>query len=465
MLTQQLQQTILGAIISDKQQWLAARKTALPLTDFIDKLTPSDRNFYTALSGKPSKFILECKKASPSKGLIRVDFNLDHIASVYQHYADAISVLTDEKYFQGDFSYISQVRSQVSQPVLCKDFIIDPYQVYLARYSQADAILLMLSVVDDDEYQTLAALAHSLNMGVLTEVSNEDELARAIALGARVIGINNRDLRDLSIDLNRTKVIAAQIPPGRIIISESGIYTNQQVRELALYANGFLVGSSLMSEDNIDMACRRLILGENKVCGLTQADDAVVVYQQGGCHGGLIFTPKSPRCITPAQAEQVMAAAPLAYVGVFLDQPVKEVAAIANQLKLHAVQLHGQEDDAYLTALRGALSDDIAIWKAHGINLQASTLNIPKSPLIDRLLLDCRVGGQSGGTGQAFDWTLLQDQDCSQMILAGGLHPANAQQAAALRCCGLDLNSGVESAPGIKDHSKIVAAFAALRDY
>ena len=465
MLTPQLQQTILGAIIADKQQWLAARKAAQPLANFNSALTPSDRNFYLALSGKPSKFILECKKASPSKGLIRADFNLDHIASVYQHYADAISVLTDEKYFQGDFSYISQVRSQVRQPVLCKDFIIDPYQIYLARYSQADAILLMLSVVDDDEYQTLAALAHSLNMGVLTEVSNEDELARAIDLGARVIGINNRDLRDLSIDLNRTKVIAAQVPAGRIIISESGIYTNQQVRELAPYANGFLVGSSLMSEENIDMACRRLILGENKVCGLTQADDAVVVYQQGACHGGLIFTPKSPRCITPAQAEQLMAAAPLAYVGVFLDQPVTEVAAIANQLNLHAVQLHGQEDERYLIALRAALSDNIAIWKAHSIDLQASALNLPNSPLIDRLLLDCRVGEQAGGTGQTFNWTLLQQQDCRQLLLAGGLTPANVQAAATLGCCGLDLNSGVEHAPGIKDQSKIITAFNALRDY
>ncbi len=129
---------------------------------------------------------LECKKASPSKGLIRGEFNLDEIANVYKHYASAVSVLTDEKYFQGKFDYLPQVRDVVSQPVLCKDFMISKYQVYLARYYQADAILLMLSVVNDETYRVLADLAHSLGMGVLTETSNEEEFERALALGAKL---------------------------------------------------------------------------------------------------------------------------------------------------------------------------------------------------------------------------------------------------------------------------------------
>ena len=462
MLTQELQQTILGNIVNDKVTWVAARKISHPLASFIADLTPTDRDFYAALSGKPTKFILECKKASPSKGLIRPEFDLELIAGVYKNYAAAVSVLTDEKYFQGDFDYITTVRNIVTQPVICKDFIIDEYQIYLARLYQADATLLMLSVLDDAEYIALAKVAHSLNMGVLTEVSNEAELVRAIALDAKVIGINNRDLRDLSIDLNRTKDIAPKIPSDRIIISESGIYNNQQVRDLANYANGFLVGSSLMSQDNVDLACRRLILGDNKVCGLTRPEDAKVVYEQGAIYGGLIFAPKSPRCVNVATAQQVIAAAPLAYVGVFVDEQATVVAQIANHLGLAAVQLHGSEDASYIAILKTLLNNDIQIWKAHGVSEQAPDLSLAK---VDRHLVDSKVAGQSGGTGQTFDWSLLTPEDCSQIMLAGGLTPDNVQDAAKLGCLGLDLNSGLESAPGIKDTNKIIAAFSALRHY
>lgn len=267
-------ETVLAKIVADKRVWVEERKRSQPLESFIGEVVPSDRSFYQALSGRPAKFILECKKASPSKGLIRDDFDLDYIAGVYGNHASAISVLTDEKYFQGNFDFLPQVRGQVTVPVLCKDFMVDPYQVYLARYYQADAILLMLSVLNDQDYKQLADLAHELDLGILTEVSNEEELERAIALEARVIGINNRNLRDMSIDLNRTKELASKIPEGTVVISESGIYTHQQIRELAQYANGFLIGSSLMEEQDLEMAARKVIYGENKVCGLTRPEDA-----------------------------------------------------------------------------------------------------------------------------------------------------------------------------------------------
>lgn len=204
------------------------------------------------------------QKASPSKGLIRDDFDPVAIAQVYQDYASAISVLTDEKYFQGDFAFLPQVSAAVHQPVLCKDFIISEYQIYLARYYQADAILLMLSVLDDSQYRQLSAVAHSLKLGVLTEVSNEEELQRAIQLEARVVGINNRDLRDLSIDLDRTRRLAPRLPEGVSVISESGIHRHAQIRELSRFADGFLIGSSLMSEPDLTLAVRRVILGKTK---------------------------------------------------------------------------------------------------------------------------------------------------------------------------------------------------------
>lgn len=461
---QSLQDTILGKIVDDKAQWIKERKQQQPLIAFKDQLSDSDRSFYDALQQDKSVFILECKKASPSKGLIREEFDLDLIAGTYKNYASAISVLTDEKYFQGDFEYISKVREQVSQPVLCKDFIIDPYQIYLARHYQADAILLMLSVLDDDAYQAYRDTAHSLNMGVLTEVSNEHELVRAIALDAKIIGINNRNLRDLSIDLNRTKELAVQIPADRVVISESGIYNHAQIKSLSKHANGFLVGSSIMSQHNIDRACRRLILGENKVCGLTHSRTAADVYQAGAVYGGLIFVEKSPRYVDLEQARLTMAGAPLQYVGVFQNEAPQVICETVKQLGLSAVQLHGDETPEYVDDLRALLPDACAIWKAYGISETLPDFNAFK---VDKHLLDTRVGSQSGGTGQVFDWSLLESSglDKNKIMLAGGLTPENAQQAALIGCAGLDFNSGVESTPGEKDKTKLEAAFAAITRY
>lgn len=451
---------VLAKIVADKRVWVEERKAAQPLDSFQSQLVASDRSFYQALSGDNTAFILECKKASPSKGLIRDDFDLEYIASVYNQHANAISVLTDEKYFQGNFDFLPQVRAIAKQPILCKDFMIDSYQVYLARHYQADAILLMLSVLSDDEYRELAQVAESLALGVLTEVSNEEELERAIALNAKVVGINNRNLRDLSIDLNRTKELAPKLPIGTIVISESGIYNHQQVRDLAKHANGFLIGSSLMGEENLELAARRVLLGENKVCGLTHPNDAAKAYQAGAVFGGLIFVEASKRYVDIEAARLTMSGAPLHYVGVFQNHSLKAVSTIANQLGLNAVQLHGDEDQAYVEQLAALLPKECAIWKAYGVNDEMPTLlDAP----VTRHLLDAKVGNQSGGTGSAFDWRLLGDE--RQIMLAGGISPDNAQQAANLGCLGLDLNSGVESAPGQKDQNKLHEAFAAIRHY
>lgn len=460
-------ETVLAKIVADKRVWVEERKAQQPLESFKQDLQPSDRDFYQALHTGKTEFILECKKASPSKGLIREDFDLDYIASVYANHASAISVLTDEKYFQGDFNFLPQVRKHVTQPVLCKDFMIDEYQVYLARHYQADAILLMLSVLNDQEYQHLANVARSLNLGILTEVSNEEELERAIALKAPVVGINNRNLRDLSITLERTKELAPRLSKDTVVISESGIHNHQQVKELSHFANGFLIGSSLMSEDNLEVAVRRVILGENKVCGLTHADDANLAYRSGSVYGGLIFAPKSKRRVSIEDARLIMSGAPLHYVGVFQNQPMDEVAQTANQLGLAAVQLHGTETQAQIAELRRLLPKSVKIWKAYGISDQLPTL---LEQHVDKHLLDSQVGNQSGGTGMSFDWDLLNKGNTStshrqSIMIAGGLSPDNIEEAAQLGCIGLDLNSGVESEPGKKDPQKLEAAFKALRNY
>ncbi|EKK7700921.1 bifunctional indole-3-glycerol-phosphate synthase TrpC/phosphoribosylanthranilate isomerase TrpF [Cronobacter sakazakii] len=451
-------ETVLAKIVADKALWVEARKAQQPLASFQNDVVPSTRRFYDALQGARTVFILECKKASPSKGVIRSDFDPARIAGVYTHHASAISVLTDEKYFQGSFDFLPIVSAVAHQPVLCKDFIIDPYQIYLARFYQADACLLMLSVLDDDQYRQLAAVAHSLGMGVLTEVSNEEELERALRLEAKVVGINNRDLRDLSIDLNRTRELAPRLGHGVTVISESGIHTYGQVRELSRFANGFLIGSALMEHDDLESAVRQVLLGENKVCGLTRPQDAQSAWQAGALYGGLIFVGSSPRAVSDEQARAVIDAAPLRYVGVFRDAPVEDVVAKANAFSLAAVQLHGDEDQTYISALRASLPETTAIWKAQSVSHALPPRNLQ---YVDRYVLD---NGQ-GGTGQRFDWSLLEGQTLDNVMLAGGLGADNCVQAAQLGCAGLDFNSGVESAPGIKDSDKLAAVFRTLRAY
>ena len=458
----QNQPTILQKIVQDKARWVEQKEQAFPLSQFQHQLTQSDRSFYQALakgSHDLPAYILECKKASPSKGLIRSDFDLDAIAQVYKHYASAISVLTDEQYFQGDFAYINQVRQQVEQPVLCKDFMISPYQVYLARFHQADAILLMLSVVDDDTYRELSELAHSLGMGVLTETSNEAEFERALALGAKIIGVNNRNLHDLSIDMNRIVHLVQKyqdrIPKETRLISESGIYNHKQVQQIKPFAHGFLIGSSLMGNPDLNNAVRAVVYGENKVCGLTRPQDVKAVYQYGALYGGLIFAEKSPRALSLRQAQELVVQAPLRFVGVFQDQAVGFVEKIAKQLELFAVQLHGSEDEAYIAELAEAFDGKIQIWKAISVNTQTQ---FQQNPLVQRYILDSK----QGGSGEVFDWSLIPSEIKNHALLAGGIGLDNIEQALKQGCLGVDLNSGVESAKGVKDEEKIKQVFAQI---
>lgn len=451
---------VLDKIVADKKLELIERKTKRPLASFKEQAVPTSRDFYSALASKGTQFILECKKASPSKGLIREPFDLTEITSVYKKYATCMSVLTDEKYFQGSFDYLEFVRSQVDQPLICKDFFIDEYQVYMARIYGGDAILLMLSVLDDEQYNTLRSVAESLNMAVLTEVSNEQEVTRALALNANIIGINNRDLRDLSTDLATTEKLRQLIPSDKVVVSESGIYTHQDVKRLAPLCDGFLIGSSLMAEHDLERACRNVILGENKVCGLTQKQDAQAAYNSGAVFGGLIFHPKSPRYIDLDCAKAITQSAPLAYVGVFVNSAIEQVSEYAHTLKLAAVQLHGQEDADYITNLRKQLPTSCQIWKAQAIK---NALPLPVNG-VDRHLYDTHSDSKAGGTGKTFDWSML-DNATTGFMLAGGLNPINIPDALFHGALGLDLNSGVETSPGKKCSKKLNDAFVSIRQY
>ena len=230
------------------------------------------------------------------------------------------------------------------------------------------------------------------------------------------------------------------------------------MRELSHFANGFLIGSAMMEHDDLNAAVRRVLLGENKVCGLTREQDAQAAYEAGAIYGGLIFVDSSPRAVSEEQARKVIAAAPLSYVGVFRNADIAEVVEKADALSLTAVQLHGDEDQAYIDALRATLAPQVQIWKAQRVDDTLPPRNLNH---VDKYVLD---NGQ-GGTGQRFDWSLLNGEKLDNVLLAGGLSPDNCVEAAKTGCAGLDFNSGVESQPGSKDASKLASVFKTLRAY
>jgi indole-3-glycerol phosphate synthase/phosphoribosylanthranilate isomerase len=451
----------LEAILAQKRALVAARKAALPEARLRAGLGRSDRDFGRALRAGGPAFILEVKPASPSEGHLRGEDELEPVIAAYGARADVVSVLTDRPFFGGSFELLRRVRDRISQPVLCKDFIIDPYQVYEARAHGADAVLLMLSVLDDETYRRAAAAAEALAMGTLTEVHSAGEMARAGALGAPVIGINNRNLATLDVDLDTTPELVPLAPPAALLIAESGIRSHRDVRRLRDSVDGFLVGTALMRAADPDRAARRLVFGPTKVCGLTRPEDAAAAARAGATHGGIIFAPESPRAVTTARAVDLVRAAPLAWVGVFADQPADYVARTAATLGLEAIQLHGDESDDYGAQLRSLLPPECAIWRARRV--AGDPIAEPSGP-VDAILLDAYAPGRRGGTGRTFDWSLLDSIVAPErFILSGGLSPDNVGRANRTPIEFLDVNSGVESAPGIKDRDRLARFFAGRR--
>ena len=260
----------LDKIIQYKKEELASYKDTLPLPSLKDAIKDMEapRDFSGALKAvhvqgtKPKlNIIAEVKKASPSKGIIREDFNPLAIAQLYEHHgAAAISVLTDNHFFQGNFDYLNEIKAASAVPLLDKDFIIDPYQIYQARYYGADAILLIAAILTDDELLSFLELAGKLGLSVLVEVHTLEELNRVLSTNATVIGINNRDLTTFNVTIETSLQLVKYIPEGTIVVSESGIGSKESL--LTLHAAGFdafLIGEALMKSNDIAEKLREFI--------------------------------------------------------------------------------------------------------------------------------------------------------------------------------------------------------------
>lgn len=256
--------TILDKIVATKQREVAAAKQARSLAELQEATShaPPPRDFFAALAASEEiALIAEVKKASPSKGIIRADFDPVAIAKVYAaHGASCLSVLTDESYFQGSLDYLKAIRAAVELPLLRKDFILDEYQVWEARAAGADAVLLIAECLDNCLLRKLLQQIHDLQMTALVEFYDPENLPRVLDAGATLIGVNNRDLRSFAVDLEHTLRMQQQIPADCLVVGESGIETRADVLRLQQAGVGaMLVGESLMRSPDIGRAVRELL--------------------------------------------------------------------------------------------------------------------------------------------------------------------------------------------------------------
>lgn len=260
---------ILARIVKQKHKELLQRAEDRPLAGLADKIQrlPETRGFIQALTNKldqnQAAVIAEIKKASPSKGVIREDFKPASIASSYaEHGAACISVLTDENFFQGSDEYLKQVRAEVELPIIRKDFMIDPYQLYEARVIGADCILLIVAMLGDTTLRELAMLAADLQLDVLVEVHTKDELERALELGLNMVGINNRNLKTFETSISNTLDLLSSVPDDVLVVTESGIHTKEDVELLRSNGvNTFLVGEAFMRADDPGLALHQMFAG------------------------------------------------------------------------------------------------------------------------------------------------------------------------------------------------------------
>jgi len=256
---------ILDDIVKAKMKQLARCKRSVPLSRMKERAIergPKTVDFAAALRGDGVKLIAEVKKASPSRGVMCPDLDPVRLAQTYvSNGAAAVSVLTEEHYFEGNLEQLAAIRAEVkTTPILRKDFIFEPYQIYESRAHGADALLLIVAMLSSNTLEELLSLSRALGMRCLVEIHDEEELERALACGATIIGINNRDLRTFKVKLETTRRLRPMIPPDRIVVSESGIQGRNDIQKLRGWGvDAVLIGEALVSADNVAQKMRELI--------------------------------------------------------------------------------------------------------------------------------------------------------------------------------------------------------------
>lgn len=446
---------------------------------------PSDTGFpfEAALRQQDFNFICEVKKASPSKGIIAEHFPYLEIAKEYEVAgAAAISVLTEPDFFKGDKKYLQEIASTVKIPVLRKDFIIDEYQIYQAKVWGASAILLICACLDVPTLTKFRELADSLGLSSLVEAHDEHEVQMAIDCGACIIGVNNRNLKDFTVDVQNSVRLRNLVQDDVIFVSESGLETPEDIQVLRDNNIGVaLMGETFMRSPN-KVEKLAYLYGSTyytpkvKMCGISKIETIPAVIEANPDYMGLVFAP-SKRQVTVDQAKSLVKELHKQYgnrysrdevqcsnqtlihqefiktVGIFVNETLENLVTIATEVNLDAVQLHGDEDEAFIQSLKERTN--VEVWKAVQIRSDADAEAWIDSSA-DMLLFDAYHKDERGGTGEVFDWSCLDEFE-RPFMLAGGIDSTNVARAIrTVRPYGIDISSGIET-EGVKDDEKIKA--------
>lgn len=451
--------------------------------------------FEQALAQSDTSFICEVKKASPSKGVIAQEFPYQDIAQEYKAAgAAAISCLTEPYFFLGSNEYLKTIAANVSIPVLRKDFTVDARMIYEAKVLGASAVLLICSILNDEELSEYVHLAHALGLSALVEAHDATEIDRALAAGARIIGVNNRNLATFEVDTTNSLRLRERAKDV-LFVSESGIKTREDVAQLeSIGVDAVLIGETLMrstnkaktlsilrgdcpdgtaseaepniaaSSENTQSSCSDFLRNPSsntertyiKTCGMKRLEDIAAVNEaHPDMCGFIIDFPKSTRSVSAEQQIELASRLDptICSVGVFVDAPINQIVALAHIGSIQAIQLHGNEDEDYIAHLREQCT--LPIIKAFQIK-NANDLAKAETSSADMVLLD---SGQ--GSGKSFDWSLLKTF-ARPYLLAGGLSPQTIPEAINnLNPWGVDLSSGLET-NGLKDrqiiqHATVIA--------
>lgn len=444
---------------------------------------PADTGFpfEAALRQQDFNFICEVKKASPSKGIIAEHFPYLEIAKEYEVAgAAAISVLTEPDFFKGDKKYLQEIASTVKIPVLRKDFIIDEYQIYQAKVWGASAILLICACLDVPTLTKFRKLADSLGLSSLVEAHDEAEVQMAIDCGARIIGVNNRNLKDFTVDVQNSVRLRNLVQDDVIFVSESGLETPEDIQVLRDNNIGVaLMGETFMRSPN-KVEKLAYLYGPTyytpkiKMCGISKVETIPAVVEAQPDYMGLVFAP-SKRQVTVDQAKILVSELHKQYanrynrdviqwsndvvqefiktVGIFVNETLDNLVTIATEVNLDAVQLHGDEDEAFIQSLKERTN--VEVWKAVQIRSAADAEAWIDSSA-DMLLFDAYHKDERGGMGEVFDWSCLDEFE-RPFMLAGGIDSTNVARAIrTVRPYGIDISSGIET-EGVKDDEKIKA--------
>ena len=445
-------------------------KLELPLGKMRKKIRKAGHAFAKALKkkGKPS-IIAEFKKASPSRGVINARAGLKEYIRLYDKYADAISILTEPEFFGGKPEFIKEARRYTKKPILRKDFIVDPYEIYEARYYGADAVLLIAGFLSADEIKGMLKTCDSLGMDALVECDSENTLAIALDSGCKILGINNRNLTTMEEDFSTTARLLTKINShgpkrqGLIVVSESAIHCRAQVDELSGKADAALVGSAIMSHRLPQIKLKELSgIPLVKVCGITSRKDALEAVEAGADIIGLNFYPNSPRYVSATNAGKIADACRgrCLVAGVFVNDTVERVRMISAEVGLDMLQFSGDEMPSYLR--------EFSLPAIKVLHMRdKKSIFAAKDYDIRTIMVDSAVDGLYGGTGKAFDHHGLIDMKAlggKQLAFSGGLDARNVRGIIkAFQPFMVDVCSSVEVCAGVKSAVRMRAFVKSVR--